>query len=58
MQRRPKLLDKWMRLSVVKTEILVEVSTGCCMKDQGANQRSKHHFARGTVVILVRSERE
>jgi hypothetical protein len=58
MQRRPILLDKWIRLSVGKTEILLEVSTSCCMKDQGPDQRSKHHLARGSVVILVRSKRE
>lgn len=58
MQRRPKLLNKWIRRSVGKREILLEVSTSCCMKYQGPDQRSKHQLARESVLILGRSERE
>jgi len=58
MQRRPKLLDKYMRPSVGKTKILLKVSTSCCMEDQGPDQRSKHQLARECVIILGRSERK
>ena len=58
MQRRPKLLDKWIRPSVGETKILLEVSTSCCMEDQGPDQRSKHQLARESLFILGRSERE
>ena len=34
MQRRPRLLEKWIRPSVGNTEILLEISTSCRMKNQ------------------------